>query len=393
MTKIIPNVYWVGAVDWNLRNFHGYETEEGSSYNAYLIIDEKITLIDTVKDYLFDEMISRIKEIIDPEKIDYVISLHTEMDHSGSVPKIMKFAKNAKLFASPNGVKGLKKHFHSLENIEACTEGSVLKLGKYSLTFYLEQMIHWPDNMAAYLNEEDIIFSSDAFGQHIASGFRWDDEYPYEILFHQLAKYYANIVLPYGARVTDFVNRAIAGKNVKYVCPAHGIMFRGHIKELLASYTKWMTGETINKAIIVYDSMWHSTEAMANALQRGLEDNGVVSELRNLNYNHISNIMTDILEAKIIAIGSPTLNNNMMPTVASFTTYMKGLSPHNRTGFAFGSYGWSGEGVSQVDNMLKSLKEWSVPFQAKKVQYIPTKEDLEEMYNIGVSLANSVVKN
>lgn len=392
MTEIRPNIYWVGGIDWNLRNFHGYETEEGSSYNAYLIVDEKITLIDTVKDYLYDEMISRIKDIIDPSKIDYVISCHTEMDHSGAIPKIMEVAKNAKLYASPAGVMGLKKHFHNIEKIETCTEGMTLKTGKYTFTFYLEQMIHWPDNMAVYLNEEKILFSQDAFGQHIASGFRWDDEYPYEMLFHQTAKYYANIVLPYNKKVQDFVARVISKLDIKYVCPAHGIMFRKHIKDLLTKYTKWMNNELDNKAIIIYDSMWHSTEKMAICLQKGIEDGGIVADLRNLKYNHISNIMTDVLEAKIIAMGTPTLNNNMMPTAASFITYMRGLNPVGRVGFSFGSYGWSGEGVKQVDEALRGLKEWDFPLESQKIQYVPTDSDLKNIYEYGKKLAAYIKK-
>lgn len=394
MTEIAPNIYWVGGVDWNLRNFHGYETEEGSSYNAYLIVDEKITLIDTVKEYLFDEMIDRISQIIDPSKIDYIISEHAEMDHSGSIPKLLAVAKNAKLMASPHGVKSLKKHFHNITSIEECHEGMVLNTGKYNLRFYLQQMLHWPDNMAVYLEEEKILFSNDAFGQHIASGFRWDDEYPYGMLFHQVAKYYANIILPYNARVKDFVKRAIEPNEIKYICPAHGIMFRSYTADLVNEYTKWMTNTLEKKkAVIIYDTMWKSTENMAYQLQRGLDEVGVRVELRHLSYCHISNIMTDIIDASLIVVGTPTLNNDYMPTVSGFLTYMKGLKPEGRVGFAFGSYGWSGEGVKHLDEVLRTLKGWVFPLDAKQVNYVPTESDLKDMYEQGKVLGKYLLNN
>ena len=393
MTEIVPNIYWVGGVDWSLRNFHGYQTEEGSSYNAYLIIDEKITLIDTVKDHLFEEMMERITEIVDPSKIDYIISAHSEMDHSGAIPRLLAIAKNAKLIASPNGVKALKKHFHNLTEIEECHEGMVLNTGKYNFKFYLQQMIHWPDNMAVYLEEEKILFSNDAFGQHIASGFRWDDEYPHSMLFHQLAKYYANIVLPYGAKVANFVTRAIVPNEIKFICPAHGIMFRKYIDDLLSEYTKWMTNTLDKKkAVIVYDSMWKSTENMASQLERGLDNVGVRVEIRSLSYCHISNVMTDILDASLIIIGTPTLNNDYMPTVSSFLTYMKGLKPEGRVGFAFGSHGWSGEGVKNVDKVLRTLKDWEFPLDAKQVNYVPTEADLKSMYECGQTLGRYILE-
>lgn len=392
MTEIVPNIYWVGGIDWNLRNFHGYETEEGSSYNAYLIIDEKITLIDTVKSHLFDEMIQNISEIIDPVKIDYIISLHTEMDHSGSIPNILNIAKNAKLMASPHGVLGLKKHFHDIEDIEECYEGMELNTGKYNLKFYLEQMIHWPDNMGVYVKEEGILFSNDAFGQHIASGFRWDDEYPKDMLFHQAAKYYANIILPYNSKVKSFMKRAIEPNEMKYICPSHGIMFRSYVCQLFELYSKWMTNTLEkNKAVIIYDTMWKSTENMAYSLERGLLSMGIRVELRSLSYCSISNIMTDIMDASLIAIGSPTLNNDYLPTVASLLTYMGGLKPLGRVGFAFGSYGWGGGGVKHLDKTLRSFKNWTFPLEAQSVNYVPTESDLNDMYLSGKTLGEYIL--
>jgi flavorubredoxin len=200
-TEIKPGIYWVGGIDWNLRNFHGYLTQRGSTYNAYLIVDDKITLIDTVKHYLYDEMIERIKSIVDPSKIDIVVSNHVEMDHSGGLPKLLELAPNAVLYTSPNGEKGLRQHYKKDWNFEVVKSGDSISLGKRELKFVLTPMVHWPDNMVSYLPDEKILFSNDAFGQHIASSERFDDEYSLEIAIEEATKYYGNIVLPYGPQV------------------------------------------------------------------------------------------------------------------------------------------------------------------------------------------------
>lgn len=393
MVKIKPNIYWVGGVDWNLRNFHGYTTEEGSSYNSYLITDEKVVLIDTVKDYLYDEMIDRISRIIDPSKIDIIISNHVEMDHSGVLPKIAEVAKNAKLYASPQGVIGLKEHFPDLREITPCEEGAKLNIGKYNLTFHLAKMLHWPDNMAVYLEEERILFSNDAFGQHIASSVRFDDEFSEDMLFRQAMKYYANIVQCYNAQVLNFAKTAIIPNEIDMICPSHGIIYRKYVKEIISKYIEWANNTVKNKAVIVYDTMWQSTEILAKQLQYALEENGIEALLRNLEYSHISDIMTDVLDASLVAVGSPTLNNNMLPTVSAFLCYLKGLAPSERMGFAFGSYGWGGQGTGFVNEALKSLNKWDIPIEPVKVRYIPNKEDLLNMHKTGESLAEIIKKS
>jgi len=199
--EIKPGIYWVGGIDWDLRNFHGYLTQKGSTYNAYLIVDEKTVLVDTVKHYLFEEMLSRVKEIIDPSRIDYVVANHVEMDHSGSIPKILKIAPKAKVITSPQGEKGLSRHFKRDWNFRVVKSGDTINIGKRSLQFFLTPMVHWPDNMVTYIPEEKLLLSNDAFGQHLASAKRFDDEVGWDITFEEAAKYYANIVLPYGEQV------------------------------------------------------------------------------------------------------------------------------------------------------------------------------------------------
>lgn len=352
--QIGENIYWVGGIDWDIRNFHGYSTNRGTTYNAYLIVDEKVVLIDTVKYYLFDEMIKRISYVVDPSKIDYIISNHVEMDHSGGLLKIMELAPNAQIITSNNGEKGLKAHYRKNWNFKVAQTGDALNLGKRSLSFVNTPMVHWPDNMVTYLNEDKILFSNDAFGQHIATSERFADELPKDIVMEEAAKYYANIVLPYGSNVQKALN-LVSELNIKTIAPSHGLIWRSNIDEIILKYNKWSSYESDNKAVIVYDSMWGSTEKIAYALLNAFENRNIPAQMLNLKTNHISDIMTKVLESKYICVGSPTLNNNMMPTVAASLYYLKGLAPQNRIGLAFGSYGWGGQSVGQIEN-FKRLK-------------------------------------
>ena len=374
--KIKDDIYWVGGIDWHLRNFHGYLTQKGSTYNAYLILDEKITLIDTVKHYLFDEMIERISTVIDPSKIDYLISNHVEMDHSGGLPKMMEVVKNATILTSPNGEKGLKFHYKKDWNYKVVNTGETLNIGKRNLQFFLTPMVHWPDNMVNYSIEDKILFSNDAFGQHIASSERFDDEYPFNIIMEEAKKYYANIVLPYSKQVIKALD-AVSGLEIKTIAPSHGIIWRNHINDILGEYKKWAANETEKKALIIYDSMWESTTKIAYAIQKAFENKGFYTSILCLKENHISDIMTEALTAKYICVGSPTLNNNILPTVASFLTYLKGLAPKNRVAFAFGSYDWGGQTTAQIQNLLKDCKVEVL--YTYKIQYIPNQETLQQI--------------
>jgi flavorubredoxin len=376
--KLKDDIYWVGGIDWDVRNFHGYLTQRGSTYNAYLIVDEKITLIDTVKYYLCDEMLERISKIVDPSKIDYVVSNHVEMDHSGSLPQVMEIAKNATLITSTKGMPGLRAHYHKDWNFKVVKSGESIKIGKRTLTFVHVPMAHWPDSMVTYLPEDKILFPNDALGQHLASTERFDDEYSMGIIMHEAKKYYANILMLYDKPVSAAL-KAISGLEIDIAAPSHGIIWRSHIKDIVSAYQKWSASanETENKAVIIYDSMWGSTAKIAKAIQTAFENKGTATKMMCLTKNHISDVIVDVLDAKYICVGSPTLNNNMMPTVASFLTYMKGLAPKNRIGLAFGSFGWSGQSVGQVKEMLKDTKMELM--EQIKVQYVPDENTLKEI--------------
>lgn len=372
-----PGIYWVGGIDWDLRNFHGYLTQRGSTYNAYLIIDEKITLIDTVKHYLYDEMMSRIKSIIDPKKIDIVISNHVEMDHSGGLPALMELIPGATLYTSPNGEKGLRKHYGGDWHYHEVKSGEVLNLGKRSIQFILTPMVHWPDNMVSYMPEEKLLFSNDAFGQHIASTERFDDEYPIQTVLEEGAKYYANIVLPYGAQVQKTL-AGVKNLDVDMIAPSHGIIWRKHVDKILSEYGKWSSNDTVKKAVIVYDTMWGATKEMAERLEAIFEYGGYHVRMCHLQHTHISDIMTEVIDAQYICVGSPTLNNQMLPTVASFLTYLKGLAPKNRKAVAFGAYGWSGQSVPYVAEELSKANFDVVA--TIKANYVYDKEALKDQF-------------
>jgi flavorubredoxin len=372
--EVKEGIYWVGGIDWNLRNFHGYLTQRGSTYNAYLIIDEKITLVDTVKSYLTGEMLERIRSVVDPSKIDYVICNHVEMDHSGGLPEIMKIIPNAAIFCSPKGEAGLREHYKENWNFKPMESGTVLNVGKRNLHFITTPMVHWPDNMVVYMPEDKILFSNDAFGQHLASSERFDDEYPLDITMLEARKYYANIVLPYSKQVQK-VLVGLKDIDIEIIANSHGIIWRRHVKEIMEGYKSWASNETRKKALIIYDTMWHSTESMALAIQDAFEQKGYTTSLLSLQFNHISDIMTEVIDAEYICVGSPTLNGRMLPTMAAFLTYLSGLAPKNRKSIVFGSYGW---GPKQLDDMATTMTESGFEVVAtEKIKYVPSPEDLE----------------
>jgi flavorubredoxin len=388
--QIKPDIYWVGAIDWDIRNFHGYSTPRGTTYNAYLLKDKKITLVDTVKHYKFDEMLARIKEIINPEKIDYIVSNHVEMDHSGSLPKILEICPNAKIITSTKGEKGLKKHYKKDYNFKVVNSGDTLNIGKKTLHFVHIPMVHWPDSMVTYIPSDKLLLPNDAFGQHIASSERFDDEVEWGILQEEAAKYYANIVMPYGDQVKKALD-ILSDLDIDMIAPSHGVIWRKNIPSILKEYKKWAGFQTEKKALIVYDSMWGSTEKMAYKLLEGLEESDVSVAIRNLKNTDISDIITDVLTSRIICFGSPTLNNGMMPTMGGFLTYLKGLKPRNRVGFVFGSYGWGGQAVGEIKTILEGLK-WDIPYENINLNYIPELKELKDLKNIGTKLGEYIKK-
>lgn len=376
-TKIKEGIYWVGAIDWELRSFHGYSTSYGSTYNAYIIIDEKITLIDNVKVGFTNEMISRIKSIIDPSKIEVIVSNHGEPDHSGSLPHLLKLAPNAKVYsASPNGVKILKAHYGELPIVPVKT-GDTLSIGKRTLQFVLAPMVHWPDNMVTYVPEEKILFSNDIFGQHLATSKRFDSEVDVNLALKEAKKYYANIVLPYTNQASK-VNEVVKGIDIEIIANSHGVIWKDHLPEILNLYDEMINVKKKEKALVVYDTMWGNTEAIAKTITEAFRKKGISVLMTNINSTHESDLITEIMDSKYIAVGSSTLNNNILPPIASFLCYMKGLAPVDLQYIAFGSYGWGGQSISIIDKELESMK-FTRLVEPIRQAYAPNEEDLKKI--------------
>lgn len=388
--KITDKVYWVGAIDWSLRDFHGYSTSRGTTYNAYIILADKITLIDTVKAPYKDELLARINSIVNPGEIQYIISNHSEMDHSGCLPDLIKIVQPEMTYASLMGVKALCTHFigdESIAGIKAVKDGDTLSLGNMTLTFLETKMLHWPDSMVSYLVEEKLLFSQDGFGMHLASGKRFADEIPLDILEYEGEKYFANILLPYSNLVIKLVQRIKdMGLEFNLIAPDHGPIFRKDPFWIVVKYAEWAEQKPKQKAIITYDTMWKSTDLMARSIADGIMSKGVGVKLLPLSGFHRSDVVTELLTAGALVVGSPTMNNNLFPTVADMFYYVKGLKPKNLIGFAFGSYGWSGESITQAEEMLSSMKVELIG-PGIKAKYVPDADVLKECFNRGVELA------
>ncbi|MBR4903282.1 MAG: FprA family A-type flavoprotein [Selenomonadaceae bacterium] len=375
--KIGENIYWVGAVDWSMRNFHGYETGRGTTYNAYLILDDKITLIDTAKIDFKDELISRISSVINPAQIDIIVSSHVEPDHSGALKEIAALAPNAEIITTnPNGLKGLTARYGKL-NYKPVKAGDEISIGKRTLQFVPTPMLHWPDSMVTYCPEEKILFSNDAFGEHLATSMRFDDENDLATIFYEAKKYYANILMPFGKQAQTAL-KALGGLEMRMIATGHGVIWRSHIDKIIDSYKKWSLGEVEERAVIVFDSMWHSTEILAQTITEAFAKRGIPAAYYDIKKNSLSDIVTNIFTSKYLAVGSPTINNQMMPTIAGFLCYLKGLRPVNHKAFAFGSYGWGGQSIGMVEDELKSAG-FEIILDKIRIANVPTAQQLDDI--------------
>jgi flavorubredoxin len=384
-------VNWVGVVDWNLRDFHGYITRRGTSYNAYLIRDEKTALIDTVKCNFADQLVQNLKELTCLEKTDYIIINHVEMDHSGSLPEIVKLAKNAKIIASQRGKEALIEHYGAEFNkVETVKTGDELKLGKRTLRFLEAPMLHWPDSMFTYLVEDKILMPNDAFGQHFATSERFDDEVDQNTLMEEAKTYYANILMPFAPLVTRKIQEVVQmGIPIEMIAPSHGIIWRKDPSKIINAYLQWSSGAAKQKVVIVFDTMWGSTDKMARAIADGITNQGVEVKLLKLRATDNTDVVTEILDAKAVVVGSPTLNNQMFPTVSSFLTYITGLKPKGKLWGFFGSYGWGGGAVKGMVEIAKKAG-FDVLEPSVEVKYVPDKEDLKKCVELGQQIAAKI---
>jgi len=393
--EIKPDIYWVGAIDWAIRDFHGYITQNGTTYNNYLIKDEKITLVDTVKHDFSSITIENIREIVDPEKIDYVVINHIEPDHVSSIESIMSLFPDAVIHISERGKKGLDRYFDTSHwQFKVVKNGETLKTGRYTLLFLETPMLHWPDSMVTYVKEAKLLISQDAFGQHIATASRFDDEFiacasQFE-LEDAVVDYYANILMPFGQLIKNKIGEIVKlGLEIDMIAPDHGVIWRKDPGKIIQTYLDLASGKCNLSIAIIYDTMWHSTEYMTTPIMQGIKDEGIDCKVIKLRATPMSIAIKEFWKARGCLIGSPTINNVMFPSVAEFLYHLSGLRPKNRIVGAFGSFGWGGGAVKEAYEMFKKMG-LEIIEPGIQIQYRPTKEDRDRCYDFGRGFAKKV---
>lgn len=392
--KINDNVTWVGVKDWELRTFHGeeYSTHRGSSYNSYLVRDEKVVLIDTVWMPYGKHFVEELKKEIDLNKIDYIIANHAEVDHSGALPELMKEIPNTPIYCTANGIKSLKGHYHQDWNFVPVKTGDKLNIGKKDIIFIEARMLHWPDSMFSYLTEDNMLFSNDAFGQHYASEFMFNDLVDQAELYQEAVKYYANILTPFSKLVENKIKEVISlGVPVNMICPAHGIIWRDNPLQIATQYLDWASDYQENQITILYDSMWGATRRMAEAIAHGikLQRDDINVKLYNVARSDKNDVITEVFKSKAILVGSSTVNKTYLHSIAGILELIKGLSFKNKKGASFGSYGWSGESNKLISEKLRE-SGFDVIDDGIKALWNPDEESIDKCVEFGKNFAAKI---
>ena len=388
------NVYWVGKIDWELRRFHGdeYSTHKGSSYNSYLVKEEKVALIDTAWKPFAKEYVENLQSEIDLKKIDYVIANHGEVDHSGALPELMRLIPDTPVYCTANGVKSLKGQFHQDWNFKVVKTGDKISLGTKELVFIEATMLHWPDSMMCYLTGDNILFSNDAFGQHYASEFMYNDLVDQNELWTECIKYYANILTPFSNFVTKKINEVLAlNLPVDYICTSHGVIWRDNPAQIIKKYLEWADSYKENQVTIIYDTMWDSTRQMAEYITQGIKeaDDKVNIKMLNLAKSDKNDVITEIFKSKAILAGSPTVNKGILTSLAAMLEEVRGLAFKNKKAACFGSYGWSGESVKVLNELVKTAG-FELVNDGLKVLWNPDSEAVKQCIEFGKNFAQAV---
>lgn len=392
--QIRPGVNWVGKIDWELRTFHGeeYSTHRGSSYNAYLIQDEKNVLIDTVWLPFAKEFVDNLKQVIDLRKIDAIVMNHGEVDHSGALTELMREIPDTPIYCTANAVKSLKGRYHQDWNFQVVKTGDRLKLGANELVFVEAPMLHWPDSMFTYLTGHNILFSNDAFGQHYASEMMYNDLVDQAELKQECIKYYANILTPF-SKLVDKKIKEVVGLNlpVDLICPSHGVIWRDNPLQVVQEYAKWANDYQENQITVIYDTMWNGTRRMAEEFAKGIKeaDPATVVKVFNSSRSDKNDIITEVFKSKAILVGSPTVNKTILSSLAGLIDEIKGLAFKNKKAAAFGTYGWSGESVKVLTKLLEEAG-FSIVNEGRKELWYPNDEALANCAVFGKEFAEAV---
>jgi flavorubredoxin len=392
--QIMDGVYWVGVTDWALTHFHGHElsTHRGSTYNSYLIVDEKIALIDTVWGPFAEEFLLKVKEVVDPARIDYIVVNHAETDHSGALPALAALAPQAEILVSPKGMDSVPGHYRHAGDLRLrpVKTGDSVSLGQRDLLFVEAPMLHWPDSMFTYLTGSNLLMPNDAFGQHYASAFRFNDEVDQEELYEEALKYYANILTPFSPLVLKKIDEVLAlGLPVDMIAPSHGVIWRKDPLQIVTRYQEWARQEPKRKAVILYDTMWEATRKMAEAVGEGLAESGVDHRLFHMSLTDRNDAITAIFEAGAVIVGSPCLNGGILPTITPILEDLRGLKFKNKVGAAFSSYGWSGEGLKRIEDHMKGARI-DIVAEGVAAKWQPDGEALERCRELGRTVAGAL---
>jgi anaerobic nitric oxide reductase flavorubredoxin len=395
--NIKNNVHWVGKTDWELRKFHGdeYSTHRGSTYNSYLIKEEKVALVETVWAPYSDEFVANLAKEIDLNKIDYVIANHAEVDHSGAFPELMQLIPDTPIYCTKNGVKSLKGHYHQDWNFNIVKTGDRLSLGKKELIFVEAPMLHWPDTMFCYLTKDDILFSNDAFGQHYATEYMFNDLVDQSELFHECIKYYANILTPFSPLVIKKIKEVLSfNLPLDIICTSHGVIWRESPGQIVEKYLEWANDYQENQITIIYDTMWNGTRMMAEKIAYGIKeaDKEVNVKLFNLAKTDKNDVITEVFKSKAILVGSPTINRGILVSVAGILEEIKGLKFKNKKAAAFGCYGWSGESAKIISGVLEE-SGFDIIDEGLRVMWNPDDEGITKCVEFGKRFAIDAILN
>lgn len=390
--KINEKITWVGKTDWELKKFHGDEftTINGSSYNSYLIRDEKTVLIDTAWLPYDKEFVSKLEEEIDLTKIDAIIALHGEVDHSGALIELMNKIPNTPIYCTANGIKSIKGQYHKDWNFIPVKTGDKLNLGENTIYFIEAPMLHWPDTMFAYMDKEKVLFSSDGFGEHLASEHLYADEVEQDLLFKEALKYYANILAPFSLMVTKKINEILdMNIEIDMICPSHGLIWRKNPEKIIEKYLEWANNYKENQITIIYDTMWNDTRKMAENIARGIQnkDKKVTIKLMNTAKDDKTDVLTEVFKSKIVLVGSPTVNNGYLHSIAGILEMIRGMKLKSKKAAAFGSYGWSGEAVKLITEELKKAG-LEIINEGIKVLWTPDEKEEKRLQEYGENIAN-----
>jgi anaerobic nitric oxide reductase flavorubredoxin len=388
---IKSNVSWIGKIDWELRKFHGeeYSTHRGSTYNSYLIEEEKIAVVDTVWAPFAKEYVANLEKQVDLKKIDYVIANHAESDHSGALPELMSRIPDTPIYCTANGIKSLKGHYHKDWNFHPVKTGDKLSLGTKELIFVEAPMLHWPDTMFCYLTGDNILFSNDAFGQHYASEYMFNDLVDQSELMAECIKYYANILTPFSEMVTKKIQEVISfNLPVEIICTSHGVIWRANPIQIVQQYLKWADRYQEDQITLVYDSMWNGTRVMAENIARGIAqaDPRVNLKLFNMARSDRNDVITEVFRSRAVIVGSPTINRGVLTSIAGFLEEAKGLKFRNKKAAAFGCYGWSGESVKMIKGQLEAAG-FQVVDDGMRCMWNPDPMGIDACVEYGVKLA------